>query len=61
VGELTILRNAEGEAISVRLHGKEFACEEETGETIIPKNLLAGIKLSEIPEDIILKPVESIE
>jgi len=61
VAELTVIRGSEGQAISVRLRGKEFACEGETGETIIPKKLLAGIKLSEIPEDIILKPVESIE
>jgi len=39
----------------------EFACEEETGETIIPKNLLTDIQLSGIPDDITVKPVESIE
>lgn len=39
----------------------QFACEEQTGETIIPKNLLTGIRLSAIPDDITVKPVESIE
>src|SRR5216684_6641283 len=51
----------EGEPVSVRLNGMEFACEEETGETIIPKNLLTDIQLSGIPDDITVKPVESIE
>jgi diguanylate cyclase (GGDEF)-like protein len=51
----------EGEPVSVRLNGREFACEEETGETIIPKNLLVEIRLSAIPDDITVKPVESIE
>ncbi len=51
----------EGEPVAVLLNGKEFACEEETGETIIPKSLLAGIRLSAIPDDITVKPVESVE
>jgi diguanylate cyclase (GGDEF)-like protein len=61
VSELTVTRDPEGEPLSVRLHGKEFTCEDETGETTVPKDLLVGIKLSEIPDDIIFKPVESIE
>lgn len=51
----------DGEPVSVLLNGKEFACEAETGETVIPKNHLAGVRLSAIPDDIIVKPVESIE
>jgi diguanylate cyclase (GGDEF)-like protein len=51
----------DGEPVAVRVNGQEFACEEETGETAIPKNLLAGIRLSAIPDDITIKPVESIQ
>ncbi len=51
----------EGEPVAVLLNGKEFACEEETGETVIPKNLLGGVRLSAIPDDITVKPVESVE
>jgi len=50
-----------GEPVAVLLDGREFACEEETGEIVIPRNLLAGIRLSAIPIDITFKPVESIE
>ena len=51
----------EGEPVAVRLNGREFACEGEGGEAVIPKNLLAGIRLSAIPDDIRIKPVESIQ
>ena len=51
----------DGEPVAVRVNGQEFACDEETGETAIPKNLLAGIRLSAIPDDITIKPVESIQ
>jgi len=40
--------------------GQEFACEEE-GQTVIPKLFLTGFRLADIPEDITIKPVESIE
>ena len=51
----------EGEPISIRLNGQEFPCEEETGQTIIPKKFLTGLRLSAIPEGITIKPVESID
>jgi diguanylate cyclase (GGDEF)-like protein len=51
----------EGEPVSIRLNGQEFPCEEETGQTIIPKKFLTGLRLSEIPDDITIKPVESID
>jgi hypothetical protein len=51
----------EGEPISIRLNGQEFSCEEETFQTIIPKKFLTGLRLSEIPEDVTIKPVESID
>ena len=51
----------EGEPISIRLNGQEFPCEEETGQAIIPRKFLAGLRLSEIPDDITIKPVEFID
>lgn len=51
----------EDEPVALRLNGKEFPCEEETGETIIPKKFLTGFRLSEIPDGIIIKPVDSID
>jgi diguanylate cyclase (GGDEF)-like protein len=47
--------------IAVRINRQEFACEEETYRTTIPKNFLVGIQLSEIPDGISIKPVESIK
>jgi diguanylate cyclase (GGDEF)-like protein len=49
------------EPVSVRIGGHEFACEEETGCVTVPKGFLRGFLLSEIPEDISIKPVEKIE
>ena len=58
--EVEVVR-IEGEPISIRLNGQEFPCEEETGQTIIPKKFLTGLRLSAIPEGITIKPVESID
>jgi hypothetical protein len=55
------LIRAQDEPVAVRLQGREFACEEETGQTLIPKEFLTGFRLSEIPDDISIKPVEKIE
>jgi diguanylate cyclase (GGDEF)-like protein len=49
-----------GEVVAVRLAGQEFPCKPETGESIIPKEVLTGFRLSEIPLDLTIKPVESI-
>jgi diguanylate cyclase (GGDEF)-like protein len=49
-----------GEVTAVRLAGQEFPCEAETIEATIPKEALTGFKLSEIPEQLTIKPVESI-
>jgi diguanylate cyclase (GGDEF)-like protein len=51
----------DGEPVSVRIDDFEFACEDEQGETIIPKKFLVGFHLSEIPDGIVVKPVEAIE
>lgn len=52
---------ADGEPVALRIDGNDFACEEETHQTTIPKKFLAGIRLSEIPDEISIKPVESIK
>src|SRR6266403_3609237 len=49
------------EVVAVRLSGQKFPCEPETGESIIPKKVLTGFRLSEIPEELTIKPVESID
>src|SRR5437899_12940692 len=49
------------EVVAVRLSGQKFPCEPETGESILPKTVLTGFRLSEIPEELTIKPVESIE
>jgi diguanylate cyclase (GGDEF)-like protein len=54
--ELVIVND---EVVAVRVAGQEFPCEPESLEAIIPKNGLAGFKLSEIPEELTIKPVES--
>jgi hypothetical protein len=51
----------DGEVIAVRLAGQEFPYEPETGESTIPKNVLRGFHLSEIPGELVIKPVESID
>jgi GGDEF domain-containing protein len=55
------LIRADGEPVALRIDGNDFTCEEETYQTTIPKKFLAGIRLSEIPDEISLKPVESIK
>jgi diguanylate cyclase (GGDEF)-like protein len=55
--ELVIVND---EVVAVRLSGQEFPCGSETGESIIPKKFLTGFRLSEIPKDLLIKPVESV-
>ncbi len=54
------LVTVDGELVAVRLAGQEFPYESENREAIIPKSVLTGFRLSEIPEDLTIKPVESI-
>jgi diguanylate cyclase (GGDEF)-like protein len=56
-----LIRDGDDEPVAIRINGHEFACEEETYQTTIPKEYLIGIRLSEIPDDITIKPVESIK
>lgn len=48
------------EIVGLRLGGKEFLAEDETGQVMIPKSLLKGFRLSDIPEELVVKPVEAI-
>jgi diguanylate cyclase (GGDEF)-like protein len=56
-----LLIERDGEPASVQIGGHEFACEPESGETIIPKRFLVGFRLSQIPAGIVIKPVDAIE
>ncbi len=49
------------EPVAVRINGREFACEEETHNTVVPKRFLTRVRLSEIPDEITIKPVKSID
>lgn len=51
----------DGETVAVRLVGQEYPCEPETLEATIPKKVLVGFRLSEIPEELTIRPVESID
>ena len=55
------VRRIDDEPVAVEIDGHEFACEEETGYVTLPRDMAAGFRLSHIPEDIIIKPVEKIE
>ena len=57
---LELIRDGE-EPVAICINGNEFACEEETYQTTVPKKFLTGIRLSDIPDDITIKPVESIK
>jgi diguanylate cyclase (GGDEF)-like protein len=57
---LKVLR-IDGEPVSVQIGNHEFACEEETGYVTVPIELAVDFRLSDIPEDIGIKPVEKIE
>lgn len=56
-----LIRAGDDEPVAIRINGHEFACEEATYQTTIPKKYLTRIRLSEIPDDITIKPVESIK
>lgn len=47
-----LIRDGDDEPVAIRINGHEFACEEETCQTTIPKEYLIGIRLSEIPNGI---------
>jgi len=47
--------------VGLRLSGKVFQAELESGEVIVPKRFLTGFRLSDIPDELVVKPVEAIE
>jgi len=51
----------EDAVVGIRLAGKNFFCDDESGEIAIEKKFLFGFKLSDIPESILIKPVEAVE
>jgi hypothetical protein len=55
------VRRIDGHPASVQIGAHDFACEDETGHVVIPREFAAGFRLSDIPEDISIKPVERIE
>ena len=50
----------DGDVTAIRLRGETFPCEEETGEVFVPERLLADIRLSEIPDNVSIKPAKSV-
>ncbi len=53
---------SEGEAVvGLRLQGQDFRADPDSGEVIVPKNFLNGFRLSEIPDDCVINPVEAVE
>lgn len=49
-----------GEPVGIRINGREFPCEDEINQAIVPKECLTGLQLSDIPDDVAIKPVEAI-
>jgi len=49
------------QVIGLRVNSHEFLAEDETGQVMVPKALLRGFSLSEIPDELLIKPVESIK
>jgi diguanylate cyclase (GGDEF)-like protein len=50
----------EGQIAAVRLAGQEYSCDPDSIEAFIPKGALTGFKLSTIPDELTIKPVESV-
>lgn len=51
----------DGEPVTVRIGEQEFACEDENGYVTVPEEFLTGFRLSDIPDDISIKPVKKLE
>lgn len=49
------------EVVAIRLREQNFLVDRESQEVTIPKKFLAEFRLSEIPGDVVIKPVEAIE
>ncbi len=57
---LEVIREGE-DVVGLRLQGKDFFVDPEPEEVMIPREFLTGFRLSEIPEELAIKPVEAIE
>ncbi len=55
------VKKIDGEPVAVRIGEQEFACEDETGNVTVPEEFLKDFRLSDIPDDIRIKPVDKIE
>src|SRR5713101_7328488 len=55
------VQRIDDQPVSLQIGQQEFEVEEETGYVIVPKEFLTGFRLSDIPADIIIKPVDKIE
>ena len=51
----------QGSVVGVRLLGEEFLGDPDSGEMIVPKKFLIGFQLSQIPEELVIKPVDAID
>jgi diguanylate cyclase (GGDEF)-like protein len=49
------------EVVAIRLREQNFLVDSESQEVTIPKKFLVEFRLSEIPGDVVIKPVEAIE
>lgn len=61
INEMLEVERVDDEPVSVHINGQSFPCKDEAGYVIVPKEFLAGFRLSDIPADISIKPVEKIE
>jgi hypothetical protein len=55
------VQRMDDEPVTVEIGDHEYACEEETGYVTLPRDMAVGFRLSDIPEDISVKPVEKIQ
>jgi len=55
------VQRIDDQPVSLQIGQQEFEVEEETGYVTVPKEFLTGFRLSDIPADIIIKPIDKIE
>ena len=55
------VQRIDDQPVSLQIGQQEFEVEEETGYVAVPKEFLTGFRLSDIPADIIIKPIDKIE
>ena len=55
------VQRIDDQPVSLQIGQQEFEVEEETGYVAVAKEFLTGFRLSDIPADIIIKPIDKIE